>query len=242
MKIGILGYGEVGQAIAKFYKNPRVKDLKTNNFIPGLDIMHVCIPYENHVFAKIVSENIEEYKPKIVIIHSSVAVGITRVLFEKYRNVVHSPVRGVHPNLHKGIKTFIKYIGTEDKKLGAKVKKHYEKLGIKSEIIIPSMATELGKLLDTTYYGVCIAFHDYANDICDKLQIDFKDVMTRFNQTYNKGYTKLGKPEVARPVLYPPEGKIGGHCVIPNAKILERQFGFDELLTAILQHEEDKEI
>jgi len=26
-KIGILGYGEVGQAIAKFYKNPKSKDL-----------------------------------------------------------------------------------------------------------------------------------------------------------------------------------------------------------------------
>ena len=26
--IGILGYGEVGRAIAKFYKNPRIKDLK----------------------------------------------------------------------------------------------------------------------------------------------------------------------------------------------------------------------
>jgi len=27
-KIGILGYGQVGRAIAKFYKKPKIKDLK----------------------------------------------------------------------------------------------------------------------------------------------------------------------------------------------------------------------
>lgn len=235
LEIGILGYGEVGQAMAKFYKNPRIKDLKTNNLVKGLDILHICMPYENCEFAKIVCANIDEYQPKLVIIHSSVGVGITRILYEKYKNVVHSPVRGVHPNLHEGIKTFIKYIGTDDKKLGLKVKKHFEKIGIKSKIIMPSFATELGKLLDTTYYGVCISFHDYAKKICDKLGLSFEDVMTDFNITYNQGYIKLDKPEVVRPVMYAPEGKIGGHCIVPNAKILERQFGFNELLTSIIE-------
>ena len=28
-KIGILGYGEVGQAIGKFYEEPKIKDLKS---------------------------------------------------------------------------------------------------------------------------------------------------------------------------------------------------------------------
>ena len=44
-KIGILGYGEVGQAIAKFYKNPRIKDLKRDVGLAGAEILHVCLPW-----------------------------------------------------------------------------------------------------------------------------------------------------------------------------------------------------
>ena len=44
--------------------------------------------------------------------------------------------------------------------------------------------------------------------------------MTLYNQTYNEGYSKLNKRNVVRPVLYPTT-KIGGHCVVPNAKILK---------------------
>lgn len=35
-KIGILGYGEVGQAIAKFYKNPLIKDLNKDDGLNGV--------------------------------------------------------------------------------------------------------------------------------------------------------------------------------------------------------------
>ena len=29
--VGIIGYGEIGKAIAKFYKNPKIKDLERQN-------------------------------------------------------------------------------------------------------------------------------------------------------------------------------------------------------------------
>ena len=53
--------------------------------------------------------------------------------------------------------------------------------------------------------------------------------MTKFNHTYNEGYKKLGKTYVVRPVLYPTD-KIGGHCIIPNAKLLPRTKLIDGLL------------
>jgi len=31
INVGILGYGEVGKAVAKFYKNPKIKDLKRDD-------------------------------------------------------------------------------------------------------------------------------------------------------------------------------------------------------------------
>ncbi len=235
--VGILGYGEIGKAIGKFYTNPLVRDVDKNTLVDNLDVLHVCIPFIKN-FHEVVSENIEMYNPKIVVVHSTVAVGETKKLFEKYKNVVHSPARGVHPNLYEGIKTFIKFVGADDLELGNKVAGHLREIGIENvQVLNGSSATELAKLLDTTYYGVCIAYHAYAADLCNRLGVSFDEVMTGFNQSYNEGYVKLGKSNVVRPVLQALQNnKIGGHCVVPNAEILENLFGGNELLSSILKY------
>ena len=51
-----------------------------------------------------------------------------------------------------------------------------------------------------------------------------KAIYKRWQEDYNAGYIKLGKPNVVRPVLtrIPNKEKIiGGHCVLPNASILK---------------------
>jgi hypothetical protein len=68
---------------------------------------------------------------------------------------------------------------------------------------------------------MCIAFHAEINSLCDEMGLGFEEVMTEWNQEYNEGYKKLGMDHVVRPVLNPPEGSIGGHCIIPNAKLLK---------------------
>lgn len=219
-KIGILGYGEVGQAIAKFYKNPLIKDLKRDDGLEGCEILHICLPWSDK-FIEIVKKEIKEIKPKLTIIHSTVPPGTTKKIGGM---IVHSPVRGVHPNLFEGIKTFVKYIGADNKKAGEMAKKHLEGLGIKTKVFYPSATTEIGKLLDTTYYALIIAWHGEMKKICDKFGIDFEKAITDFNKTYNEGYAKLGKKNVIRPVLYPPKGGITGHCLIMNAKILNKYF------------------
>jgi hypothetical protein len=45
--------------------------------------------------------------------------------------VVHSPVRGVHPYLYEGIKTFVKYIGADNKEAGNMADTHLKGLGNK---------------------------------------------------------------------------------------------------------------
>jgi len=237
-KIGILGYGEVGQAIGKFYRRPLVRDRDRNDFIgKKIDILHICIP-DSDSFEKIVAENIKSTRAKLVIIHSTVAVGKTKKLFKKFGNAVHSPIRGIHPHLYQGVKIFVKYVGADNRRLGDKAAKHLRSIGIKNvEVFVPSASTELAKLLDTTYYGLCIAYHAYANKLCRRVGADFDAVMTSFNNSYNIGYKKLGKKNVIRPVLYAPAGnKITGHCVVQNAEILERIFGRDELLKSIIRH------
>jgi len=229
--IGILGYGEVGRAIARFYKKPKIKDLKKDDGLEGVEILHICIPWSDK-FMEIVKKEIRKIKPKLTIIHSTVPPGTTKkiVLSDIGRPtggcemVVHSPVRGIHPYLYQGVKTFVKYIGTDNKKAGELAKEHLESLSIKTKVFQPSLVTELGKLFSTSYYGLCIAWHGEMKKICDKAGIDFEKAITDFNKTYNQGYQKLGKKNVVRPVLYPPKGGIFGHCICENAEILKKYY------------------
>lgn len=239
--IGILGYGEVGKAIASFYEAPFIQDPAQGKEFPKgqqLEILHVCIPFNKPVEAHIaVKAAIGIHaKAALVIVHSTVPVGTTQEIAEYHRHTVHSPVRGVHPNLADGIRTFPKFIGADFSGAGRLAAEHFEELGITSIVVHKSKTSELLKLLDTTYYGIAIAFHAYAKSLCEATGTSFDMVMTEANRTYNEGYTKLGKPNVVRPVLFPPEGKIGGHCVVPNAEILKGQFGDDAILEAILRH------
>jgi len=234
-KVGILGYGEIGKAVAKFYKNPKIKDLTRNDGLHGVEVLHVCIPYTD-AFVNIVKKEITENQPKLTIIHSTVAPGTTKKIGQDAKRnlprqirsvsgmVVHSPVRGVHPYLYEGIKTFVKYIGADDKKAGQMAQKHLGGLGIKTKLVYPSKTSELAKLLCTTYYGVCIAWHKEMKKICKQEKVNFDDVVTELNKTYNEGYTRLGKTNVVRPVLYVDDKPIGGHCVVPNAIILKKYY------------------
>lgn len=250
MKVGILGLGEVGKAIKEVYENANPvndyemffcdKGQNLYEFKKPIDVeeqmeyIHICIPYSDK-FEGIVEGVIETYKPIYTIIHSTVKVGTTKRLNDKFGNIVHSPIRGVHPNLYKGVMTFLKYIGADDTRVGITVLRHFvDDLYLQAGLVERSGTTELGKLLSTTYYGMAIAFHDYADNLCKENDLNFGKVMTSFNHSYNAGYTALGMREVVRPNLYPPKGKIGGHCIVPNAKILKEQFGDSEVLKMIL--------
>ena len=196
MRIGILGYGQVGKVIALFYKKKKyillIKDLNRDDFKKEkLEILNVCLPYFKN-FEKVVSRVIKENKPDLTIIHSTVLPGITKKIIQKTRaKIVHSPVRGIHPKLAQGIKTFVKYIGCENLKVGELVKKHFQKIGIKKvKIIKPAAITELNKLLDTTYFAHCIVFTDYVREIFQKYKIPFS-TFKDFNLSYNDGYKKL---------------------------------------------------
>ena len=242
-KIGILGYGEVGQAMAKFYPHPKIKDLKRDDGLTGVEILHICFPWSKN-FVSLVKKEIKSIKPKLVIVHSTIAPGTTKKIISGLprvcQKVVHSPIRGIHPYLYQGIKTFVKYIGADNKKAGKMAQKHLTSLGIKTKVFYPALTTEIGKLLDTSYYGVVIAWHGEMKEICDKYGVDFAKAITDFNRTYNEGYKKLGKPNVIRPVLYPPKGGITGHCIVSNAKILKKYFKNSKGLDLILEYSPEK--
>ena len=112
----------------------------------------------------------------------------------------------------------------DDKKSKKIAKKHFKQLKLKFKLVKSSKSTEVAKLLCTSYYGICIAWHYYMYNVCKTQKINFS-LIKDWNKNYNLGYKKNNKKKYNRPILYPPKnGKIGGHCVISNAQMLKKQF------------------
>lgn len=235
MNVGIVGYGEIGKSLHSIYKdfsnkfNIKIKELEWSDDFSQIEILNICIPFTDKTkFINIITNIIKNVEPTLTIIHSTTLPGVTNLIREEVNlPVVHSPVRGIHPNLYEGLKTFVKYVGyqtTKEKKIS---KQHFKDIEIKTEMIYDSANTELAKLYSTTYYGLCIAFHGEMKKHFDEKDLNF-NIINKWNETYNSGYKKLGKPNVIRPNLTPPDNnKIGGHCIIPNTELLKNIFESD---------------
>mgnify|MGYP001593748532 CR=1 FL=1 len=218
MKTIIVGYGEVGKALAKVLEQykPEIIDpqMGLHSASVNCDILHITFPFSDKFV-----EQVEEYKlnhtPKYVVIHSTVPVGTCQEL-----GAISSPIRGLHPNLEGGIRTFVKFIGGEQ---ASEVADYFRKAGLRVILFDKAETAEAFKLYDTTYYKVCIDFAHRVKKFCEENDLNFHEVYSLPNQTYNEGYTQLGYPEYIRPVLQPIKGPIKGHCVLPNEAIIKSQ-------------------
>jgi UDP-N-acetyl-D-mannosaminuronate dehydrogenase len=180
------------------------------------DMMHVCIPFFGaERFCEDVSYYMKVYPSRHIIIYSTVLPGTCEKLGE---NVVHSPVEGRHPNLIDGFKTFTRLVGG---KCAKEVGDFYKKNGLNVETFEDAKVTELGKILSTTRYGLNILFAAEEEALCKRFGLKFEEVVLGYQKMYNEGYKKLGEERFVQQTLTPPVGKIGGHCVVPNAKLLE---------------------
>ncbi len=206
----VIGGGEVGSALSEILGCNIHDPIKNKKQTGVFDVIHIAFPYSKN-FVKSVKQYQKEFKPKITIIHSTVPVGTSRKV-----GAVHSPIRGIHPKLVQGIKTFVKYFGGKDAKKASKI---FSNLGIKVYTTKKSENTEAGKLWDTTQYGISILLNKEIFDWCKKNKVDFSIVYTEFNKTYNEGYSFLGRNDVLRPFLKFVQGKIGGHCVVQNSRL-----------------------
>jgi len=225
----IIGLGEVGKAIKRIEEEAEnvvyvIDKMEPDNkpcCVNSFDVMHICFPYTKE-FINDAVDYINQYPSKIIIVHSTVPAGTTRKIAEgtaEAVRIVHSFIRGMHPDLVPGILTFTKPVGGDDISVQLAMQ-HLLLIGIKCRPFKNYETSELAKLLSTAYYGYNILFAKQAKKICNELDLDYEEVYIWSNEDYNQGYTQLGRPNVVRPVLYPPPEKIGGHCVSRNFELL----------------------
>jgi len=211
MKGLVIGKGQIGNAVADILGEPAID--KGEEAEGLFDILHICFPFSGE-FEQEVRKYQEKYQPKYTIIHSTVPVGTSKKL-----DAVHSPVIGLHPFLREGIATFKKFLGGEK---AEEVADYFRRKGLKVYIFEKAEITELLKLMSTTHYALEVEWAKEVKKMCRKFKVPFS-AWTLWVENYNKGYEELGYPEYKKPSLVPISQKIGGHCLLPNAKVLFQQ-------------------
>lgn len=212
MKQLVIGLGEIGGAIRTIVHADGYDSREDSDLAGEWDVLHVCFPYSDTFVASV--RAYQKYtKAELVIVHSTVPVGTCDA-----EGWVHSPVRGIHPHLEQGIRTFVKFFGGTRAHEGAKI---FRDQGIKTMTSLEARETEALKLWDTTIYGWNILLEKAIKAYCEKNGLDFSTVYTLANATYNDGYARLGRPEFTKYVLKDFPGAIGGHCVRENWELLD---------------------
>lgn len=219
----IIGYGQIGKAVySVISKTDKIyiydKKRERGEYPAIVDVMHVCFPYEDEDFIQAVKDYIKEFKPFNVVIWSTVPIGTTKHI----KGAVHSPVEGVHPNLDRSIKNMVRWVGANDATEAMFFEDYFKKMLLKVKVVPSSNFTELLKLRSTAKYGVNLVWTDYENHLAEKYGMDF-EYLKEFDKDYNRLYHNLGMDWAQRYILNPPGGHIGGHCVVPNAKLLDKQ-------------------
>lgn len=207
-----------------------------SKFPSQIDTMHVCLPCSNRQnFADIVVGYVEEFKPKLVIINSTVSPGTTMKVAQRCKCLVaHSPARGVHKNAEHmkwEIRRWTKYVGGADPISADAARKHFEKMNLKVKVLKSCTETELAKLFETTYRAWMIACFQEMHRISRAFDADFDDVVDFLEDTH------LVRSD--RPVMFP--GVIGGHCLIPNAELLLKAYNSEFLRLILKSNEKRKE-
>jgi UDP-N-acetyl-D-mannosaminuronate dehydrogenase len=227
----VAGLGEIGSPILQLLSrakiavgydiNEKLMDKTKFQKYEKLDtcFLHVCIPF-NKNFDSIVLSLSKQFKPKCIVIHSTISPDTTNKLQSRLPiPVIYSATRGVHKRMLYDLKRYVKFYAIEPNapKSGwasSTYEKLFKKCGVKTKQISRPITLELAKIVvDTSYYGWLITYAQLSNMIAIKNGVDY-DEMWSFADEIHK---ILGN----RPKMFP--GFIGGHCVIPNLDLVHNE-------------------
>lgn len=230
--IVVVGLGEVGkplfELISKYHNVLGVDITLPSNLPSGVDVLHICYPFQIRDFVGECARYIDLFKPKLTVINSTVAVGTTRKVAERTGTAVtYSPVRGKHTRMLQELVHYKKFIGALNPASGEQAARHFQSLGMKTKTLSSPEAAELAKLTETTYFGLMIAWAQEVERYADQTGANYDEIVSF--------YEEIG---FFPPVKYT-SGVIGGHCVMPNIDLL-RTMVDSQILNAIKASNEKK--
>ena len=80
--------------------------------------------------------------------------------------------------------------------------------------------TETAHIINNSAYGVSLMFADEAARLCRHYGVDYREAVMKYTETHNRGFLDLDHPGLVRSILWPPGGRVGGHCVVQGASLI----------------------
>jgi UDP-glucose/GDP-mannose dehydrogenase family, central domain len=208
----VVGLGEVGGPLLETLRGTHraggrdVEDLAFH----GVQVLHLCFPFGPD-FVSSAAEYVWMYEPTVVVVNSTVVPGTTRAIHEKTGTpAVYSPVRGKHVRMTQELRRYRKFVAGTSAEAVALVEDHFAAAGITTHRMSSPEALELAKLLETTYFGVLVAWAQEMDRFAASVDADYWETAAFFEEI-----------DYLPPVSFQP-GYIGGHCVMPNIELLEQ--------------------
>jgi nucleotide sugar dehydrogenase len=196
-KIGIIGYGFVGEAVEYGFKaNNEIKIYdKYKNYnafeetINDSEIIFICLPTpykDNKIDLSIIDETIEDISKlaedtnKIIVIKSTAIPGTTEKYSKKYQklNFCFNPefLREKH-HLQDFINADRTVIGANNEEIKKRMIKLYKDNFPKIPIFTSdTSAAELSKYMANSFLATKVIFANEIYDLCQKLDINYEDV------------------------------------------------------------------
>ncbi|MDD4931651.1 MAG: hypothetical protein PHG66_05930 [Candidatus Colwellbacteria bacterium] len=235
MRALLIGFGEIGEGVHSILSNYHEIAIYDKNkaiepaFKDNVEVLLVAIPwFPGHydIEAMAAAENEpgfidtikawqEEINPKATIVFSTVPIGTC-----KYLGAVHFPIEAKHPHIKRDLLLNRNCFMGGHNQIAEEFMQQAE---FKFQVLDKPEHTEFLKLRSTAIYGVNLEFARYCGKIAKELDLDYDNVID-YDKAYNILVMERGTYEHVRYVLTPPEGMIGGHCVVPNAEILNRAY------------------
>jgi UDP-N-acetyl-D-mannosaminuronate dehydrogenase len=216
--VGEIGWGlrdlftECGRDVCGFDINPERRFGNPEK----INLMHICIPFTSN-FVNDVREYVQRWRPRSVVIHSTVQPGTTKLLHNDLPkgNVVYSPIRGVHTRMEFDLKRYIKFYSSYPRTDESLFRECFtDDCGLAIERFSTPFALETAKIvIGSSYYGWIIVYGQLVEKLCMEYGLEYNELWKFADQIHEF----LGN----RPKTYVDPKGIGGHCVLQNLDLIE---------------------
>jgi UDP-N-acetyl-D-mannosaminuronate dehydrogenase len=208
----VIGLGEVGGPLLEILRGAHPaagRDIEDRAF-HGVKILHLCFPFGLD-FVSSAARYVSLYEPEVVVVNSTVVPGTTKAIHEKTGvPAVYSPVRGKHVRMTDELRRYRKFVAGTSVQAVAMVEDHFAAAGMTTQAMSSAEGLELAKLLETSYFGVLVAWAQEMDRFAESAAADYWEIQGFFEEI-----------DFLPPVGFQP-GYIGGHCVMPNLELLEQ--------------------
>ena len=213
MKLGIIGFGFVGNAVGWAHssdeliiRDPKLEDSATLDKFIDCDGIFVCVPSPNtedgHCDASILQQTIKEL---LLVVHTQIPIickttappGVYAQLQKEYPNIVYCPEFLTQANANADYQNAKYFVIGGDDEWAVKAKeiiRHGVPLVHENFIIVPIETASLYKYMMNSYLAAKVTFMNDFKKIADASGVAWQDLVNLSYEDDRIGYTHMDVP------------------------------------------------